>query len=185
MNVYEYAMKVEKDGELDYRELADKTSDVGLKSILNMLADEEVKHYVVFDKMNKNQVIPTQPHVDVFDNAKTIFQKMREENPARVLSSGATVGKITIGAAGDYKNVDALVMELTNEMIDEVHQDNPDLVVLCNRKMVADKYFPLVNKDQENSEKIAADMIISQKRMGNLPVYAVPFFPEDAIFVTE
>lgn len=109
---------------------------------------------------------------------------MREENAARVMSSRATVGKIKIGATGDYKNVDALVMDLTNEMIDEVHQDNPDLVVLCNRRTVSDKYFPLVNKDQENTEKLAADIIISQKRMGNLPVYAVPFFPENAILVT-
>ncbi|MDV4235862.1 phage major capsid protein, P2 family [Acinetobacter baumannii] len=118
------------------------------------------------------------------DVNKGWLQKMREENEARVMSSGATAGKITIGATGDYKNVDALVMDLVNEMIDEVHQDNPDLVVLCNRKTVADKYFPLVNKDQENTEKLAADIIISQKRMGNLPVYAVPFFPEDAILVT-
>ena len=80
MNVYEYAMKVEKDGERYYRELASKMDEPGLKSILNMLADEEVKHYVVFDKMNKNQIIPTQPQVDVFATAKTIFEKMREEN---------------------------------------------------------------------------------------------------------
>lgn len=118
------------------------------------------------------------------DVNKGWLQKMREENAARVMSSGATVGKITIGATGDYHNVDALVMDLTNEMIDEVHQDNPDLVVLCNRRTVSDKYFPLVNKEQENSEKLAADIIISQKRMGNLPVYAVPFFPENAILVT-
>lgn len=109
---------------------------------------------------------------------------MREENPARVMSSGKVVGKITIGAMGDYHNVDALVMSMTDELIDEVHRDNPDLVVLCNRKTLADKYFPLVNKEQENTEKLAADIIISQKRMGNLPVAAVPFFPEDAILVT-
>lgn len=118
------------------------------------------------------------------DVNKGWLQKMREENAARVMSSGATVGKIKIGATGDYHNVDALVMDLTNEMIDEVHQDNPDLVVLCNRRTVSDKYFPLVNKEQENSEKLSADIIISQKRMGNLPVYAVPFFPENAILVT-
>ena len=118
------------------------------------------------------------------DVNKGWLQKMREENAARVMSSGSDASKITVGATSDYKNFDALIMDLTNEMIDEVHQDNPDLVVLCNRKTVADKYFPLVNKDQENSEKLAADIIISQKRMGNLPVYAVPFFPEDAILVT-
>lgn len=118
------------------------------------------------------------------DVNKGWLQKMREENTSRVMIEGKTVGKITIGKTGDYHNVDALVMDLCNEMIDEVHQDNPDLVVMCNRKTVADKYFPLVNKDQENSAKLAADIIISQKRMGNLPVYAVPFFPEDAILVT-
>lgn len=118
------------------------------------------------------------------DVNKGWLQKMREENPARVMSSGKVVGKITIGETGDYHNVDALVMSMTDELIDEVHRDNPDLVVLCNRKTLADKYFPLVNKEQENTEKLAADIIISQKRMGNLPVAAVPFFPEDAILVT-
>lgn len=111
-------------------------------------------------------------------------QKMREENPSRVMKSGAVQNKITIGKTGDYKNLDALVMNIVDEMIDEVHQDNPDLVVMCNRKTVSDKYFPLVNKDQPNTEKLAADMIISQKRMGNLPVYSVPFFPEGIILVT-
>ncbi|MBF7687752.1 phage major capsid protein, P2 family [Acinetobacter rathckeae] len=119
------------------------------------------------------------------DVNKGWLQKQREENPQRVLSSGkVNAGKITIGKTGDYKNLDALVMNLVDEMIDEVHQDNPDLVVLCGRKLQSDKYFPLVNKDQPNTESLAADMIISQKRMGNLPVYAVPFFPEGTILVT-
>ncbi len=117
------------------------------------------------------------------DVNKGWLQKQREENPQRILSSGATVGKITIGKNGDFKNLDALVMNITDEFIAPWHQ-NADLVVICSRKLQSDKYFPLVNKDQENSEKLAADIIISQKRMGNLPVYAVPFFPEDAILVT-
>lgn len=117
------------------------------------------------------------------DVNKGWLQKQREENPTRVLSSGATVGKITVGKAGDFKNLDALVMNLTDEFIAPWHQ-NADLVVICSRKLQSDKYFPLVNQDQANSEKLAADIIISQKRMGNLPVYAVPFFPEDAILVT-
>lgn len=118
------------------------------------------------------------------DVNKGWLQKMREENPSRVMKSGAAQNKITVGKTGDYKNLDALVMNIVDEMIDEVHQDNPDLVVMCNRKTVSDKYFPLVNKDQENTEKLAADIIISQKRMGNLPVYSVPFFPEGIILVT-
>ncbi|BBQ50137.1 phage major capsid protein, P2 family [Acinetobacter pittii] len=118
------------------------------------------------------------------DVNKGWLQKMREENQSRVMKSGAVLNKITIGTTGDYKNLDALVMNIVDEMIDDVHQGNPDLVVMCNRKTVSDKYFPLVNKDQDNSEKLAADIIISQKRMGGLPVYSVPFFPEGIIFVT-
>lgn len=78
------------------------------------------------------------------DVNKGWLQKQREENPSRVLKEGKTAGKLTIGAGGDYQNLDALVMNLVNEMIDEVHQENPDLVVMCSRKLQSDKYFPLV-----------------------------------------
>lgn len=118
------------------------------------------------------------------DVNKGWLQKMREENPSRVMKSGAAQNKITVGKTGDYKNLDALVMNIVDEMIDDVHQGNPDLVVMCNRKTVSDKYFLLVNKDQENTEKLAADLIISQKRMGGLATYSVPFFPEGIILVT-
>lgn len=118
------------------------------------------------------------------DVNKGWLQKMREENPSRVMKSGAVQNKITVGKTGDYKNLDALVMNIVDEMIDDVHQGNPDLVVMCNRKTVSDKYFPLVNKDQDNSEKLSADIIISQKRMGGLATYSVPFFPEGIILVT-
>ena len=80
MTVYDYAMKVEKDGERYYRELAAKTDDVGLKEILTMLADEEVKHYVVFEKMSKSQNLPLQQEIDIFAHTKNIFQKMKEKN---------------------------------------------------------------------------------------------------------
>ncbi|MDC4780032.1 phage major capsid protein, P2 family, partial [Acinetobacter baumannii] len=134
--------------------------------------------------------ISAAPNTDIVANPllqdvnKGWLQKQREENKSRVLKEGKTAGKLTIGAGGDYQNLDALVMNIVDEMIDEVHQGNPDLVVICSRKLQSDKYFPLVNKEQPNSEKLAADIIISQKRMGNLPVYAVPFFPEDCLLVT-
>lgn len=119
------------------------------------------------------------------DVNKGWLQKQREENASRTLKTGKKQdGKIIIGAEGDYHNLDALVMNLVDEMIDEVHRDNPDLVVITSRRTVADKYFPLVNKQQENTEKLAADLLISQKRMGNLPVYAPPFFPEGVLIVT-
>ncbi|GAB7269533.1 hypothetical protein DZS_09260 [Dickeya ananatis] len=64
------------------------------------------------------------------------------------------------------------------------YQDDTELVVICGRQLLADKYFPLVNKEQDNSEKLAADLIISQKRMGGLQAVRVPFFPANALLVT-
>ncbi len=57
-------------------------------------------------------------------------------------------------------------------------------MVICGRELLSDKYFPLVNKEQENSEKLAADMIISQKRMGGLQAVRAPFFPPNALLIT-
>lgn len=112
------------------------------------------------------------------------LEKQRVENEDRTMTSGATPDKIKLGVGGDYINHDALVMDMVQNLLPSWNQKHPDLVVLCSSNTLSDKYFPLVNKEQENSEKIAADLIISQKRMGNLPVYAPPFFPDDVIVVT-
>ena len=118
------------------------------------------------------------------------LQKYRNEAPARVMSNitgedGAVISPvIRIGKGGDYANLDALVMDATNNLIAPWHQESPDLVVICGRKLLADKYFPLVNQAQPNTEAMAADVIVSQKRIGNLPAVRVPFFPANAIMVT-
>ncbi|SRY25042.1 P2 family phage major capsid protein [Escherichia coli] len=95
-----------------------------------------------------------------------------------------TPGAVKVGKGGEYANLDAVVMDAVNELIDVVYQDDDDLVVICGRELLSDKYFPLVNKEQENSEKLAADMIISQKRMGGLQAVRAPFFPPNALLIT-
>lgn len=105
------------------------------------------------------------------DVNKGWLQKIREDAPDHVMGSttkdgATTAGAVKVGKGGDYANLDAVVMDAVNELIDAVYQDDDDLVVVCGRELLSDKYFPLVNKEQDNSEKIAADLIISQKRMG-------------------
>lgn len=124
------------------------------------------------------------------DVATGWLQKYRNEAPARVMSKitdeeGAVISEvIRVGKNGDYANLDALVMDATGNLIDEIYQDDPELVVITGRKLMADKYFPIVNKEQENTESLAADIIISQKRIGNLPAVRVPYFPANALMVT-
>ena len=78
MNVYEYAMKVEKEGEAYYREMAAAATNAGLKKIFTMLADEEVKHYNVFKSMMKHESMELDK-LDLITDTKTIFQTLSEE----------------------------------------------------------------------------------------------------------
>lgn len=114
------------------------------------------------------------------------LQKYRTYATARVMTEGANADTIRIGAAAgrDYFNLDALVMDLVNEMIEPWYQEDTELVVICGRALLADKYFPLVNQAQANTEQMAADLIISQKRIGNLPAVRVPYFPANSVMVT-
>ena len=117
------------------------------------------------------------------DVNKGWLQKMREEAPSRVLHEGKTAGKVVIGSAGDYKNLDAAVFD-ARELLDPWHRNNPNLVCILGAKLLHDKYFPLVNTNQAPTETLAADIIISQKRVGGLQAVQVPFFPENALFIT-
>jgi len=117
------------------------------------------------------------------------LQKYRNEAPARVMNKhtaedGTVSDVIRVGKHGDYANLDALVMDATNTMIAAWYQEDPDLVVICGRQLLADKYFPIVNQEQANTEAMAADVIVSQKRIGNLPAVRVPFFPANGLMVT-
>ncbi|MFJ3354579.1 phage major capsid protein, P2 family [Serratia liquefaciens] len=124
------------------------------------------------------------------DIAPGWLQKYRENAPSRVMNKvvaedGSVVSeKVRVGAGGDYANLDALVMDATNTLIAPWYQEDPELVVICGRQLLADKYFPLVNQEQPNTEALAADLIISQKRIGNLPAVRVPYFPADALLIT-
>ncbi|MEN3261312.1 phage major capsid protein, P2 family [Sodalis endosymbiont of Spalangia cameroni] len=118
------------------------------------------------------------------------LEKIRKGAAAQVMnkivsSTGSVVSeKIRVGVKGDYKNLDALVMNATDEHIAPWFQDDTELVAICGRSLLADKYFPLVNQVQPNSEMLAADLIISQKRLGGLQAIRVPFFPDNTILIT-
>lgn len=114
------------------------------------------------------------------------LQQYRTHAPSRVLATGKTAGQVTVGgpaADRDYANLDALVYDAVTSL-DPWFQGDPGLVAVMGRKLLHDKYFPLVNQAQPATEQLATDLIISQKRVGGLPAVTVPFFPDDAVLVT-
>jgi len=80
MNIYKYAMKMEKDSENYYSELANKTDDAGLQNILKMLASDEVKHYNIIEKMMKTDTSAEFAETGILRNAKDIFIKIKRKN---------------------------------------------------------------------------------------------------------
>ena len=117
------------------------------------------------------------------DVNKGWLQHYREDAPARVMGTG---GQVLVGksAGADYANLDALVFDAVNNLIDPVHQEDTELVVICGRNLLADKYFPILNQTQPNTEAVAADLIVSQKRIGGLQAVRVPGFPANTVMVT-
>lgn len=118
------------------------------------------------------------------DVNKGWLQQYRDNAAARVMNRGAAAGVLKVGAGGDYANLDALVYDVVNNLLDAWYQEDPSLVVICGRKLLHDKYFPIISQATTNVERVAADMVISQKRIGGLPAVRVPFFPANAVMVT-
>lgn len=113
------------------------------------------------------------------------LQKYRTHASDRVLAEVvAGSGKVTVGATGDYKNLDALVFDAINNMIEPWYQEDGGLVAIMSRDLLADKYFPLINTANPPSEQAALDMVISQKRVGGVQAVRVPYMPAGKIFIT-
>lgn len=77
MNVFDFAINMEKEGESFYRELAAGNQNPGLKNILTMLADDENKHAEIFEKM-KRSTPSKMSETRILKDAKNVFLQMKE-----------------------------------------------------------------------------------------------------------
>ena len=78
MDVFQFAMKAEKDGEKYYRDLAAKSPDTGLATILRMLADAEVTHYNTLKEMAEGTDALVS-ETTLLAKVKNVFVRMRNE----------------------------------------------------------------------------------------------------------
>ncbi len=119
------------------------------------------------------------------DVNKGWLQIAREQAPEQVLTQGSvTAGKIKIGATGDYKNLDALVFDVSL-MIDEEFRDGGDLVAIVGRDLLAHdkgKLYAAQADTPTEKERIELAQVIAT--YGGLPVYTCPFFPSKGVVVT-
>jgi len=76
MDIFEFAMQMEKDGESYYREISAGINSKGIKKILSILADEEVKHYEIFAEMKRRT--PDMPGTTTLKDVKNVFAQMKD-----------------------------------------------------------------------------------------------------------
>ena len=79
MNILDYAMQLEKETENFYRDLVKSTQTRGLKTIFTWLADEEVKHYRIFERM-KAEGKPALAETTILQDATTVFEDMKSKH---------------------------------------------------------------------------------------------------------
>jgi P2 family phage major capsid protein len=130
------------------------------------------------------------PQTDIVANPKLQdvnkgwLQQLREQAPQQVLKEGKEAGKVTLGAGGDYPNLDALVHD-TKQMVDEVLREDGDLVAIIGSDLLAADKAKLYTKQGDTpteKERIENAQVIAT--YGGLPSFSVPNFPVDAVLVT-
>ena len=84
MNVFEYAMKMEKDGQHYYEEQSAKSNHHTLKKLWQQLASDEIKHHEIFRRMRDGEIKEaakmSKLGTEILGKAKTVFEEMKESD---------------------------------------------------------------------------------------------------------
>ena len=79
MNAFEFAMKMELDGKEYYEEHEEKTADPELKKIFSELADDEWRHYELFQAMaaGENPDYDAILKTSILKTTRNVFEKLK------------------------------------------------------------------------------------------------------------
>lgn len=97
--------------------------------------------------------------------------------------SGATANEISIGAAGTYKNIDALAYDLLAGIPVE-HRTGNEVVIVGSALVADDVNKGLSKHAQTPSEKTAGVQVLANS-YGGLKTVQVPKFPDTGLVVTD
>ena len=87
MDPFAFSIQMEKDAEALYRKMADNTSVPGVKKVLLLLAEDEVKHRKAIEQLQKRMSV--EPLEGVALDIKTVFDEMKQDKDFTSLSEDA------------------------------------------------------------------------------------------------
>lgn len=117
----------------------------------------------------------TSPTAKLTDVNKGWTQIVKEQLPEQIMST-----PLTVGAGGDYVNLDAAVADLLDQKVDVALRD--DLVCIISDNLIADERWRFYNSNEFHSEK--KNTSDTFKHFGGLDLVRIPNFPDNTIVVT-
>jgi P2 family phage major capsid protein len=118
------------------------------------------------------------------------LQQYRDNAAARVMSNVTITSRDEdnkIIMKGDYGNLNSLAMDARSNLLDSWYVDSQELVVITGRSLLNQNDFPILNalsQTNPNSEQLAGQLLVAQRRIDNMPVYAAPYFPDGCMLIT-
>jgi P2 family phage major capsid protein len=114
--------------------------------------------------------------------------KVANNQPQRMLgynSDGtATTDTYKLGEGGQYRSLDALVFDMTNNLMDAWHVAADDLVVMVGREIWVDHGMALLSSSTMPTERNALQTWFAAKTVAGLPSIQPPFLPARSVIVT-
>ena len=116
MDMFEFSIQMEKDAEALYRKMAEASPVEGIKKVLLMLAEDEVRHRVAIENLQKK--VKVEPAEGVALEIKTVFDEMKQDEGLM---------SISVDAVEDYQkavDIEKRGMEFYKEKFAEA--DDPE-----------------------------------------------------------
>lgn len=92
MDLFKFSIQMEKDAEMLYRKMADAAPVDGVKKVLLMLAEDEVRHRVAIENLQKK--VKAEAGDGVALDIKTVFEEMKQDKE---------LTDISVDAVADYQ----------------------------------------------------------------------------------
>jgi rubrerythrin len=87
MNLFEFSIQMERDAEDLYRKMAQNAPVAGVKKVLLLLAEDEVKHRKAIEQLQKKLVVDTAQGSALA--IKTVFEEMKSDKSVTTLTTDA------------------------------------------------------------------------------------------------
>ncbi len=139
MDMFEFSIQMEKDAEALYRKMAEAAPVEGIKKVLLMLAEDEVRHRVAIENLQKK--LKVEPAEGVALEIKTVFDEMKQDQG---------IMNISVDAVEDYRKaveIEKRGMEFYKEKFAEA--DDPE-----NKKL-----FEILMKQESYHHKTVENLL--------------------------